>query len=297
MNDETLSKQQKATRKRLFRPSRWLYVLMAVFILYSVTLIFPMLWLLYNSVKSKTEFFLQPWAFPNNPFKYMSNYLTVFKDFNVGMMFFNSVFLSLLCPLVSIFFHCCTAYAYARHNFKLKPLVYTLAIIPMVVSIAGTLPTQYKLINTLGIYDNIFLYLILSAAGTGYNFMLISSVFENMSNAYKEAALIDGAGNWRIFLTIYIPQAFNLILPLYILGVISTWNDYASPFLFLPSHPTLAVGIKRIGDLISSGSQQYGGDWPKLFATMILSILPILVLFIAFQKRIMKMTSFGGLKE
>ena len=292
-----LANQTKISAGRLFRHSAWLRVLEVIFFLYSVTLIFPMLWLLYNSVKAKTEFFLEPWAFPQHPFKYVSNYFTVFKDFEVGKMFFNSVFLSVLCPLVSVFFHCCTAYAYARHNFKLKPLVYALAITPMVVSIAGTLPTQYKLINALGIYDNIFLYLILSMAGTGYNFMLISSVFENISGTYKEAAQIDGAGNWRIFLTIYIPQASNLIISLFILGVISTWNDYSSPFLFLPSHPTLAVGIKRIGDLISSGSMQYGNDWPKLYATMILSILPILILFIVFQKQIMHMTSGGGVKE
>ena len=288
---------KKASGKSLYRHSRWIRLLEAIFFLYSLTLIFPVLWLVYNSIKSKTEFFLQPWAVPKSPVKYFSNYLTVFQDFNVGAMFANSVFLALLSPLVSVFFHCCTAYAYARHNFKLKPLVYVLAITPMVVSIAGTLPTQYKLINRLGIYDNMFLYLILSAAGTGYNFMLLASVFGNISNTYKEAAQIDGAGNWRIFLTIYIPQAFNMIISLYILGVISTWNDFSSPFLFLPSHPTLAVGIKRIGDLIASGSVQYGGDWPKLFATMVLSILPILLLFIVFQKRIMRMTAGGGIKE
>lgn len=288
---------KQIARKRKSRYSVWLRVLEVIFFLYSITLIFPLLWLVYNSIKSKTEFFLEPWAVPQHPLRHLSNYLTVFSDFSVGKMFLNSIFLSVLCPLVSVFFHCCTAYAYARHRFKLKPLVYALAITPMIVSIAGTLPTQYKLINTLGMYDNMFLYLILYAGGTGYNFLLISSVFENISGTYKEAAQIDGAGNWRIFLTIYIPQASNMIISLYILGVIGTWNDYMSPYLYLPSHQTLAVGIKQIGDLIASGSMNYGGDWPKLFATMILSILPILILFVVFQKQIMHMTTGGGIKE
>lgn len=290
-------KAVKEKTNRLSSHRGWLIALAVVFFVYSLTLILPMLWLVYNSIKDKKEFFFEPWAIPQNPFANLSNYLVVFKDFGVGEMFLNTIFLSVCCPLVSIFCHCCTAYAYARHQFKLKGVLYALMIVPMLVNIAGTLPTTYKLICDLGIYDNIFLILILHMSGGGYNFLLIGSVFENISNTYKEAAQMDGAGPWRIFLTIYVPQASNLLLSLYILAFINVWNDYTTAYLYLPSFPTLATGVQKIQSMVNSAGSEYSDDWPKLFATMLLSIAPVFILFVAFQERIMTMTMGGGVKE
>ena len=275
----------------------WLTALAVAFFIYSLTLILPLLWLIYNSLKSKTEFYFEPWALPENPIKYLGNYVTVFKDFGIGEMFLNSLILSLCAPLISVFFHSCAAYAYARHSFKLKGLVYALAITPMVVSIAGTLPATYKLICDLRFYDNILLFLLVYTQGYGMNFLLISSVFQNISGTYKEAALIDGAGYWRIFVTIYIPQASNIIVSLYILGFIGIWNDYQTPYLYLPSYNTLSTGIYKIQELLEVGGSEYSNDYPRLYAAMVLSILPVLVLFVAFQDKIMNMVMGGGVKE
>ena len=291
-------KENNKNKNRLSSHRAWLTVLAVVFFIYSLTLILPCLWLVYNSVKTKMEFFFNPWAVPENIFANLKNYIVVFSDFGVGQMFLHTIFLAVCSPLISLFCHCCTAYAYARHRFKLKGVLYALMIVPMLVNIAGTLPTTYKLICDLGIYDNIILILVLQASGGGFNFLLIGSVFENMSNTYKEAAQMDGAGHWRIFLTIYVPQASNLLVSLYILAFINVWNDYTTPYLYLPSFPTLATGVQQIQQMVqNSAGSKYSDDWPKLFATMILSILPVLGLFIAFQDRIMTMTAGGGLKE
>ena len=169
-------------------------------------------------------------------------------------------------------------------------------MVPMVVSIAGTQPAMYKLVNNLGIYDNLFGILLMSTGGFGFNFMLIASVFINISDAYREAASIDGAGNWRIFLTIYVPQASQLLIALFVLSFIGTWNDYTTPYLYLPSHQTLATGIKMLETRLTVGNDPYQNDYPKLFACMIWSILPVLVLFIAFQNKIMKFSLGGGVK-
>lgn len=286
----------------------WLTALMIIFFVYVLTLVFPVVWLLLNSLKTDREFFDSTWALPKSPFKNLSNYLTAFdmkvtttieyREVGLPMMFLNTLYLSLVPPLFSLFFTCCTAYAYARHNFKLKGLLYTILIIPMLVNIAGTLPTTYKLIRDLGIYNNIFLIMVTGWSGAGFNFLLISSVFSNISGTYKEAAQIDGAGQWRIFLTIYLPQASNLLISMYVLAVIGAWNDYMTPYLYLPEFPTLATGIYQLRSKVEkSRDPLYYDQWPRMFAVMILSILPVLVLFVAFQDRIMTMTSGGGIKE
>lgn len=300
--------KEKENRMRLTSHRGWLTVLMVVFFVYIATLVFPCLWLLINSLKTDVEFFKDTWALPKEPFKNLENYLTAFdmsvttkleyREVGLPLMFLNTIYLAFVPPIFSLFFTCCTAYAYARHQFKLKGLLYTILIIPMVVNIAGTLPTMYKLIQQLGIYNNMFLMMITSWSGAGFNFLLISSVFENISGTYKEAAQIDGAGHWRIFLTIYVPQASNLLISMYVLAVIGAWNDYMTPYLYLPEFPTLATGIYELRSKVEkSRDPLYYDQWPRMFAVMIWSILPVLILFIAFQDRIMTMTSGGGIKE
>ena len=273
-----------------------LTVFAVVFMIYSVVLLFPFLWLIFNSVKDKTEFFLNPLAMPQHPFVNIKNFAVMVTEFQLGEMFFNTVFLSVLSPLIGLFFTTCVAYAYAKHRFKLRSALFAVAMLPMVVNIAGTQSATYKLINDIGIFDNLVGILVLSMGGFGVNFLLLSSVFINVSDAYREAAKIDGAGNWRIFLTIYVPQAGGMLIILYILSFIGTWNDFMTPYLYLPSHPTLATGIQRLSAQISGGNAQYVNDYPKLFAAMLVTILPVMILFIAFQKRIMRFSLGGGIK-
>ena len=300
--------KEKVKRNRLTSHKGWLTALMVIFFVYIATLLFPVLWLLLNSLKTDIEFFNSTWALPKEPLKNLANYLTAFdmtvtttleyREVGLAQMFLNTMFLSFVPPLFSLFITCCTSYAYARHQFRLKGVFYTIMIIPMVVNIAGTLPTTYKLVRDLGIYNNIFLIMILNWAGSGFNFLLISSVFTNMSGTYKEAAQIDGAGHLRIFLTIYLPQASNLLISMYVLAVIGAWNDYMTPYLYLPEYPTLATGIYQLRSKVEkSRDPLYYDQWPRMFAVMIWSILPVLILFIAFQDRIMTMTGGGGIKE
>lgn len=190
----------------------------------------------------------------------------------------------------------CTAYAYAKHEFKLKRALYIVGIIPMVVSIAGTLPANYKLINDLGIYDNMYLYVLTGTTGFGMNFLLLSSVFQNISTTYREAAEIDGAGQWRIFLQIYVPQASGIITAMWILGFISVWNEYLAPQLYLPSFKTLSTGVYSLQKDLLSASGKYPYDYPKLFSAMLITVIPVIAIFIIFQEKIMNYSFGGGIK-
>ena len=273
-----------------------LAVLAVIFMLYAVTLIFPFLLLVYNALKNKIEFSANPWAFPTEPIKSLANFGTIFSEFNLGSMFFNSLFLSIAMPLINLFFCACTAYAYALHDFKGKRVLYWVAMIPMLVSITGTLPAQYNLFVKIGIFDNMIGMLLTATSGFGFPFLIFSSVFQNISKTYHEAAEIDGAGNWRIFLQIYLPQLSAVFGAQWLLGFIGIWNDYMTPYLYLPSHQTLSVGIYTISSQVSNGFSQFSGDYPKLFAAMIISIVPVVVLFMAFQKKIMNFSMGGGIK-
>ena len=292
-------KTEKLKRKSIKRIGERisLNIICGIFIIYGITLIYPFIWLLYNSVKDGKSFVENPVAFPafNEIIPNLENYKIMFEQYDMWTMFYNSLFLAVASPTVSIFCHMCTAYAYAKHEFKLKKALYILGITPMVVSVAGTLPTSYGLINDLKIYDNMYLWILTGTGGFGMNFLLLASVFQNISTTYREAAEMDGAGQWRTFLQIYVPQASGIITALWILGFIGVWNEYLSPQLYLPSYPTLSTGIKKLeANLLAGGVGEK--NRPKIFAAMLITVMPVILIFIIFQEKIMNYSFGGGIK-
>ena len=274
-----------------------LTVLCVLFFVYAATLAFPFLWLLYNACKGVEEFRVDPWAFPQDFFGNIANYGTVFMQFDMLNMLLNTVFMSAAMATLSVFCHCCVAYAYAQHNFRLKKLLYAVAVIPLIISVAGTQPAMYELINKIGFYDNMPLYVLTAANGFGFDFLIMASVFQNISGTYREAAEIDGAGKWRIFLFIYMPQASAMITAMWILGVIGVWNEYMTPYLYLPSYPTFSTGIFYLQEEVTNGNSVFSLDYPKLFAAIIITVLPVIVIFVVFQEKIMQFSLGGGIKE
>lgn len=271
-----------------------LIVLCVIFSLYALTIIYPIGWMLYNSFKTKQEFMLNPWPMAQKVM--WSNYVEIFKLFNLGSMIFNSLTLSLGIPTVAAFVTSCVAYAVSRYDFPGKKILYFVAVAVMFIPTTGSLPVTFKLVNDLGLQDNYLGMIIRGAGGFGFNFLIMHGIFSGISKTYAEAAKIDGAGNWRIFLQIILPQAKTTLFAIWILGFIGQWNDYASAKLFYPSHETLGVGLKRVSDMIAT-SRDYMLDYPKLFAAVVIAITPVIIIFIACQKYIIRLNMGGGIKE
>ena len=161
----------------------------------------------------------------------------------------------------------------------------------MLIPTVGTLTATYQLMVTTGLYNTYIGIIIMSSGGLGINFVLIYGYFQSISWSYAESAMIDGAGDFRVFIQIMLPQIKPALVAVCIISAINYWNDYFTPYMYLRSHPTVAVGLQSIVNMMSAQS-----DWPRLFAAMIVSIIPVLVLFIVFQKTIMENTVAGGLK-
>lgn len=266
-------------------------VLFVLFCIYAATLLLPLIWMFINSFKpDNNEFYYSQWSFTSFTFK---NYELLFTGKNdIFVMFINSVILSLTIPTVSTFFSLCAGHATASFDYKLRNVIYFIFLMPMFVSVAGTTPYVYKLLNDIGLFDKHIGLIVMSCGVSGFGFLMYYSVFKNISHTYSEAAMIDGAGYWRTFIQILCPQAMNLIAAQWVMGFIGTWNDFSGPYLFLPSYPTLGVGVKTISD----GIKTTGVTYPELFATIILMLIPMLALYFIFQKKIMTVSLGGGIK-
>lgn len=265
-------------------------VLFVLFCIYAATLLLPLVWMFINSFKpDNNEFFYAQWKFTSFT---LENYKLLFiGENNILEMLANSIILALVIPTVSTFFSLCAGHAVASFDYKLKNIIYFIFLMPMFVSVAGTTPYVYKLLNDLHLFDKHIGLVVMSCGVSGMGFLMYYSAFKNISRTYSEAAMMDGAGYWRTFLQILVPQLKNLIAAQWVMGFIGTWNDFAGPYLYLPSHPTLGVGVKEISDKINLGH-----SYPELFANIVLMLVPMLVLYFAFQKKIMTVSLGGGIK-
>lgn len=268
------------------------------FAIYSISLLFPFVWMIINSFRSVQEWgatvsFKDYWSLPKD--WDFTNYITILKTEvqgqNLLSMIGYSVLLTVLGTLINVFFSACAAYVFAKYEFKGKKILYSLAIFAMVVPIVGTLPAQVKFMEFLHLDDSVIGVLFLYSGAFGFNFILLHSSFESISWSYAEAAQMDGAGHFGIFFKVMIPMCKGPIISCCILQAITLWNDYSTPFLFMNSHSTLAVGLQAI-----QAELQIKGQYPLVFAAMIISILPVLILYACFQKKIIENTVAGGLK-
>ena len=133
--------------------------------------------------------------------------------------------------------------------------------------------------------------LISFASGVGFNFIVLYAFHQSLSWEYAEAAFIDGAGDFRVFIQVMVPQTMSVVLALAVVTCVTFWNDYMGPLLFLKSYPTLATGIYRYKALSVMNQ-----NMPVYFAALIMSMIPVVALYIAFQNKMMDLSLGGGIK-
>ena len=269
-----------------------LIVFCAIFSIYAFSLLFPLIWILVKSLQDPVEFVFEAERFFPSKL-YFGNYVRMVKEFDFVPMIINTIILALATPTIQIAACCCISYVFARFRFKGRMIVYFIAIASMFIPSVGTLAATYELMMALKLMDTLPGYMILCGTGMGFAFLLVSAQYENVSREYSEAAEIDGASRLRIFAQIITPLILPTITTLWVLSFIGVWNDYQMPYLFLPSHHTLSVGIRELQYI---ATQSGGTDYPVLFSGIIMVELPVLIIFFVFQNKILSFSTGGGLK-
>ena len=270
-------------------------VAFVIFLVYAVTLIFPFFYIVLNAFKGTAEFssnfngLPETWTFEN--FVFALQYRTPTTRYSILEMFLVSVMLSVGGTALTLLTSSMAAYIMAKFSFKGKEVIYSIVIFSLIVPIVGTLPATLQLLRSLGIYNTPVAVLFLNSGGFGMNFLLLYSFFKGLPWEYAEAAYIDGASDFQIFVRIMLPLAKGALSAIAIITLIGLWNDYTTPALFLPSMPSLAVGMQQIIEDLT-GKHEY----PLIFASVIIALIPVQTVYLCFSKTIMANTTVGGLK-
>ena len=273
----------------------------AFLFIWAFTLLFPLVWLFINSLKHRLDYirsFSHILSFPNTekytPHWEFENYLEAFKNIKyndtgfLGMVF-NSLWYCAISVGINAFNESSVGYVMSKYRFKGRELIYTIAIVCMTLPIFGTGGAAYTFYYRTGLYDTPW-YVVWGALGSfGGTFLLYYSFFKNIDWAYAEAVFMDGGNDFTVYFNVMVPLAWPLILTMMIKSFIGIWNSYANIMLYLPSYPNLAVGIFKV-------QEQFEADRPVYFAALIISVIPVISVFIAFSDVIMNNLSIGGLK-
>lgn len=268
----------------------------ALLAMFTITFIFPFAWILMNAFKETSEFGLNMMGWPST--MTFDNFVTALtqrnattKNMTIIEMLGMTIIIAGLGTVVTVFTSSTAAYVVAKYKFFGRKVIFSVVIFSLIVPIVGSLPSQMQIMKeVLHLNNTVIGCIFIYSGGFGANFLLLYSFFSNLSWTYVEAARIDGANDFVIFFRIIIPMAKGPIIAITIIQLIGLWNDYQTPSLYLPNKPTLAVGLQYLFSKMESYS------YPVLFATIIIAIIPIILLFAVFSKTIMENTSVGGLK-
>lgn len=266
-------------------------------LLFSLSFAFVLVWMLCNSVRPQKSYFNDVLAFWNLKGATFDNYVRIFttkygsaKITMFGMLK-NSFILIIVCTALQAIVPVITGYVAARYKTKLGAVAVQLVIISMVVPAIGSTASTYSFMSAIKLKDKWLGIFLMNAGGLGFGMLLYKNYFASISWEYAESAFLDGAGNLRVFFSIMYPQALPLIVSMAILNVIGLWNDYMTPYLFLNSKPTVALGVYSI-----QTRAERNGAMPQAFAAMTFMTIFVLIIYAAFSKTIMSSMSVGGLK-
>lgn len=265
------------------------------FLLMSVLFLYPIYWMLINSLKSSVAFYESSSALPKDWL--FVNYIRVFTDFNIrGYTYFEMLFNSLWMTGLNIFCNLMSsmvlAYAVSKYRFPGRNFLYGLVIFIQTIPIISAGSTGYKLFYKLGMIDNPLTFWIAWCVGFDFAFIVLYGAFKGVSNSYAESGRIDGASELQIMFRLMLPQVKTVIIALAITQAVGRWNDYSTSMIYLRSFPNLAYGIY----IFDTESGYLQDAKPIYLAAIVISIIPPAVLYTCNQKIILENMSAGGLK-
>lgn len=267
-------------------------IIFIIFSFYAISLFGAVIWTFFVSLKGNFEYIRDALSLPENWL--FSNYVKAYNELQAGgksvlTMIGNSIWLSILPPTINLATATMASYVMGKYKFPGRDIIWSIMIFMMILPIMGNTAATYKLYGVLNFYDSPFI-LLTNITGLGGSFMLIAS-FKAVSKTYGEAAFIEGAGHFRVFWQIMVPQISGLLVALWIMSFITHWNDYMMPIMFLPSYTPITTGLYIYQ--IESGRLL---NYPVLFAGSLMVIFVPTVLFMIFQKKFNELNFGGGIK-
>lgn len=285
----TVASAQPRRGRARTSPRRWLLV--AALTALALLMIFPLYWMVISALtpggqSQSSEFYL----FPAEPS--FANFSEVFSTQPVWRWIANSMFIAVVTTAISVCVSLGAGYALAKYRFMGKGLLYTAFLITIMIPIQVTLVPSFLVVARLGLVDSPWA-VILPTAFDVVGIFIARQFMLAVPNALVEAARVDGAGEFRAFFSVVLPTCGPLIGVLVILAFMARWNDFLWPMVVLQGNESLTVPV-ALSTLTNNPA--FASPWGAVMAVATVTVLPILVVFLAFQRQFVQGISSTGIK-
>lgn len=261
-------------------------VLWIVALLYA----FPIAWFLLSSFKPSSELFTLPLSILPHDWS-VAGYVTAWTRFDFKRYFLNTAEVAVIATVLTVIISAAAGYAFAKYKHWWLKVGFVCILATTMLPTEVIMPSAFTVIRDIGLYNKlagVILPTVLTATGT----LMFRQYFSTIPDELMDAARIDGAGEFRLFLRIMAPLARPIAVVLAIFSFQWRWNDYMWPLLVLrdPQNYTLQVALRSIvgADYV---------DWSVLLGASVISLIPMVLLFIVFQRQIVNADINSGLKD
>jgi multiple sugar transport system permease protein len=253
----------------------------------ALTTVVPFIWMMLSSFSPNSEIVKIGGSFFPNVFT-LSNYINVQQKFNFMRMFLNSLFIASLTTVIIIYTSSLVGFVFAKHEFKGKSFLFAIVLSTMMIPWCVTIIPKYEMMMNFG-WLNSYTALIIPSMVSGFGVFMFRQSISGISDEMLEAARIDGCNEFYIFHRIILPLSRNTIASLAIFQFLWSWEDFLWPFLIIndQSKQLISVGLRLFNG-------QYSTDYGSLFAATSISIIPVMIVYIIFQKQFIAGISTGA---
>jgi len=257
---------------------------------FALIMLLPLLWLVSTAFKGSTENLFQfpPQFLPQTPT--LGNFVKVWQSNPFGRYFFNSTLIAIVTVALNLLLCSLAAYPLARLNFKGRELLFSLIVSTILIPFQIVMIPLYILTVQLGL-TNSYTGAIFPAVASAFGIFLMRQAFQSVPKELEEAARIDGCTELGIWWHIMIPSVRPALVTLAIFVFIGSWSDFLWPLLILdrPEYYTLPLGVAKLAGSFSL-------DWRLIAAGSVISIVPVILFFVAAQKYIVPSETGSGVK-
>jgi N-acetylglucosamine transport system permease protein len=262
-------------------------------LLWAAMTVLPLLWMVLSSVKSNAEILADPWGLPGA--LRLDNWARAWSEAHIGRYLLNSVVVVTGSLALTMLMGATAAYALARYEFRGRQLAYYLFVGGMMFPVFLALVPLFFVVRNAGLFGTwTGLVLVYSAYSLPFTVFFLTAFFRTLPGTVAEAAMIDGCGHFRLFFRVMLPMARPGLISVAIFNFLSHWNQFLLPQVLMQGDESKWVLAQGLAAL--AVNQGYAGDYSQLFAGLTIAVLPVLVVYVAFQRQVQSGLTAGQLK-
>lgn len=275
-----MMQKHKGISEKVINILMWIYTTVIVGILG---------YLLYNSLRSRSDILSNTLGIPEEIS--LNNFIRLFVNDSFHKYFFNSVIILIASLFLLIFLSSMVAYGLGRYKFKFNSQLRVFFLLGMMFPVQLGIVPIFVFMQDIHLVDTYFSVILLLGTAISMPVLLLTNFFTKLPNELYEAAVLDGAGEWKIFLKIMFPLARPVVFSVGIVTSVQIWNQFFIPMLFLQSEANKTIPL-----LIVKYTKQLFNNIDLALAASVLSTVPILIVFFIFSKTILESFASGGIK-